>query len=90
MPFKVSFNLRARDVVVNIGKKTLTVGLKGHPPVISGELCAEVKVEESVWVIQDDKSVVITFEKVSLIGLFLSCLCQNYCYILVECIFNHI
>lgn len=65
VPFKVSFNLRARDVVVNIGKKTLTVGLKGHPPVISGELCAEVKVEESVWVIQDDKSVVITFEKVN-------------------------
>lgn len=61
----MSFNLRARDLVVDIQKKTLKVGLKGHEPVINGQLCAEVKVEDSLWVLQDSKTVQITLEKVS-------------------------
>lgn len=65
IPFNVPFALRARDIVVNIGKKTLKVGIKGQEPVIDGELCAEVKQEESLWVIQDNKTVVITLEKIN-------------------------
>ncbi|XP_075159906.1 nuclear distribution C, dynein complex regulator [Haematobia irritans] len=65
IPFTVSFNLRARDLVVDIQKKNLKVGLKGHEPIINGQLCAEVKVEESVWVLQDSKTVLITLEKVN-------------------------
>jgi len=65
IPFNVSFALRARDVIVTIGKKSLKVGLKGHEPIIDGELCGEVKQEESVWVLQDSKTVVITLEKVN-------------------------
>jgi CS domain len=67
VPFDVSFSLRARDVVVKIGKKTLAVGLKGQAPIIDGELCAEIKLEDTLWVI-DGKSVVVTLEKVNKIN----------------------
>jgi len=65
IPFAVSFALRSRDISVQIGKKSLKVGLKGHPPIIDGELCAEVKQEESLWVLQDNKIVVVTLEKIN-------------------------
>lgn len=65
VPLNVNFNVRSRDVVVKIGKKTLTVGLKGHEPIINGELCAEVKMEDSVWVIQDKNHIQLNFEKVN-------------------------
>ncbi|KAH8415512.1 hypothetical protein KR222_001533 [Zaprionus bogoriensis] len=65
IPFNVSFALRARDIVVSIGKKSLKVGLKGQEPIIDGELCGEVKQEDSVWVLQDSKTVLITLEKIN-------------------------
>ncbi|XP_030385459.1 nuclear migration protein nudC [Scaptodrosophila lebanonensis] len=65
IPFNVTFALRARDMVVSIGKKSLKVGLKGQEPIIDGELCAEVKQDESVWVLQDSKTLLITLEKVN-------------------------
>lgn len=43
----------------------LKAGLKGQPPVIDGELYNSVKMEESTWVIQDKKVLVINMEKVS-------------------------
>lgn len=61
----MSFALRARDIVVSIGKKSLKVGLKGQEPIIDGELSGEVKQEESVWVLQDSKTVLITLEKIN-------------------------
>lgn len=42
---------RARDVKVVIEKKKLSVTLKGQEPILSGELCKEIKVEESTWTI---------------------------------------
>lgn len=65
IPFNVSFALRSRDVIVNITKKWLKIGLKGHEPVIDGELCSEVKPDECVWVLQDSKTIVVTLEKVN-------------------------
>uniref|UniRef100_A0A1B0FBH6 Nuclear migration protein nudC n=1 Tax=Glossina morsitans morsitans TaxID=37546 RepID=A0A1B0FBH6_GLOMM len=65
IPFNVTFALRARDLIVDIQKKALKVGLKGQEPIINGELCAEVKIEESLWVLQDSKTVQITLEKVN-------------------------
>lgn len=61
VPFGIT--VRARDVNVKITKKTLLVGLKGQPPIIDGELCDEVKTEESMWVLQDGNSVVVNIEK---------------------------
>jgi CS domain len=40
---------RARDLVVGIAKKKLSVGLKGEDPIMAGELCQEIKIEESTW-----------------------------------------
>lgn len=40
---------RARDLVVSIQKKKLSVGLKGKDKIMDGELCKEIKVDESTW-----------------------------------------
>ncbi len=64
IPLNVKFAVKPRDVVVKIGKKHLTAGLKGHDPIVDDELCSDVKLEESVWII-DNKHIVITFEKIN-------------------------
>lgn len=65
VPLKVSFSARPRDVTVNITKKHLTCGIKGQPPIIDGDFPHEVKVEESTWVIEDGKLLLINLEKVN-------------------------
>ncbi|XP_037045213.1 nuclear migration protein nudC [Bradysia coprophila] len=64
IPLNVKFAVKPRDVVVKIGKKHLTAGLKGHDPIIDDELHSDIKLEESVWII-DNKHIVITFEKIN-------------------------
>ena len=59
------FPCKSRDLIVEIGKKSLKVALKGHPPIIDGELDAEVKVEESTWVLEDKKSILVSLEKIN-------------------------
>ncbi|XP_017487465.1 PREDICTED: uncharacterized protein LOC108375832 [Rhagoletis zephyria] len=65
IPLRVSSNLRAKDISVTIGKMSLFVGLKNEEPIINGVLSAEIKQEDSVWVLQDNKTLLITLEKVS-------------------------
>ena len=42
----------------------LKAGLKGHPPIIDGDLQHDIKVEESTWTIEDRKVVQIAIQKV--------------------------
>ncbi|KAL5534359.1 hypothetical protein ACEPAG_821 [Sanghuangporus baumii] len=56
---------RARDLKVVIGKKKLTVGLKGREPIMDGELCKEIKVEDSTWTLEDQERVFIHLEKLN-------------------------
>lgn len=56
---------RGKDLSVIIQKKKLSVGLKGQDPILDGELCKEIKVDDSSWTLQDKKSVLITLEKLN-------------------------
>lgn len=55
----LALTVRPRDVTVKIGKKSLFVGVKGHPTIIDGELHSQVKTEDLMWVLQDGKIIVI-------------------------------
>lgn len=65
IPLKVNFSVRPKDVSVTITKKRLTCGIKGQPPIIDGDFPHEVKVEESTWVIEDGKMLLLNLEKVN-------------------------
>lgn len=68
---QADFAVRSKDTVVTIQKKHLTIGLKGRPPIIDGELQHEIKVEESTWVLEDGKKLLINLEKVILLRKFI-------------------
>lgn len=65
VPLKVSFSVRPKDVSVSITKKHLSCGIKGQPPIIDGDFPHEIKLEESAWVIEDGKVLLINLEKVN-------------------------
>ncbi|KAF6766172.1 nuclear movement protein nudC [Ephemerocybe angulata] len=47
---------RGKDLTVVLAKKKLSVGLKGQEPIMSGELCKEIKVEDSTWTLEDQQA----------------------------------
>jgi len=56
---------RAKDLDVKIGKKSLSAGLKGQEKILEGELCKEIKVEDSTWILQDAQTIHIHLEKLN-------------------------
>ncbi|KAF7310865.1 CS domain-containing protein [Mycena chlorophos] len=56
---------RGKDLAIVIQKKKLSVGLKGKDKILEGELCAEVKVEDSTWTLEDNQSVLVHLEKIN-------------------------
>ncbi|XP_076636841.1 nuclear distribution C, dynein complex regulator [Colletes latitarsis] len=65
VPLKGIYPVRPNDVSVLITLRHLTVGIKGQPPIIDGNFPHEVKVEESTWVIEDGKVLLLNLEKVN-------------------------
>ncbi|GBC01841.1 hypothetical protein RclHR1_04350017 [Rhizophagus clarus] len=61
----VTKGTRAKDLNVVIKKKHLTVGLKNNTPIIEGELCKEIKVDDCTWTLEDQKEIYIHLEKVN-------------------------
>ena len=43
---------RGADLAVVLRKKKLRLALKGLDPILDGELCKEIKVEDSTWTIR--------------------------------------
>jgi hypothetical protein len=43
---------RAKDLSIVIAKKKLSVGLKGKDKIFDGELCQEVKLDDSTWTLR--------------------------------------
>ncbi|KAH8835710.1 nuclear movement protein nudC [Flagelloscypha sp. PMI_526] len=54
---------RGRDLVVVLQKKKLSLGLKGQDKIMDGELCQEIKVDDSTWTVEDNEVVLIHLEK---------------------------
>lgn len=61
LPLKV----KARDCIVEFTKKHLKIGLKGHDFIIDGDLEHDIKVEETTWVLNDGKEIVLTITKIN-------------------------
>lgn len=57
--------VKSKDVIIDIKKRHLKVGLKGHDLIIDGILEADIKVEESAWVLEDKRTLVFTLEKIN-------------------------
>jgi len=56
---------RGRDLVVEIARSKLKVGLKGKQPITEGEFPKPVRIDECTWSVEDQKSVEIHLEKVN-------------------------
>jgi len=65
LPCKVNFPVKSKDCVVVIEKRKVKAGLKGHPPLIEGELEKDIKIEESTWTLEDKKYIKLFLEKVN-------------------------
>ncbi|XP_053211045.1 nuclear migration protein nudC-like [Panonychus citri] len=56
--------VKSRDCLVKFEKKHLTVGLKGQPPIIDGDLFAPIKIEECFWTLEG-KTLSLSLEKIN-------------------------
>lgn len=72
IPLKITFHAKQKDLVVQLTKKHLVCGIKGQTPIIDDDFPHEIKLEESTWVIEDGKTILLNLEKVYNIIFFIS------------------
>ncbi|CAL8069534.1 unnamed protein product [Calicophoron daubneyi] len=65
VPTKLPRRIKCRDVVVEISRRHIKVGLKNQPPILDGKLYNDVKVEECSWLLEDGLTISISLEKVN-------------------------
>jgi hypothetical protein len=56
-------NTKSKMLDVEITNTTLRVGIKGKPPLVNGDLFARVKHDDSMWTLEDGKTVVLHLVK---------------------------
>ncbi|KAI8393377.1 HSP20-like chaperone [Radiomyces spectabilis] len=59
----VPVGTRGRDLDVVLKRKHIKVGLKGQSPILEGELCKDIKLDDSTWTVDNQKEVNIHLEK---------------------------
>jgi len=64
IPLNADVPLKSKDVVVEIKKTHLKVGIRGKELIIDGDLPEEVKLDDSGWTLEDKKTVVVTLQKI--------------------------
>ncbi|KAJ3184045.1 hypothetical protein HDU85_001896 [Gaertneriomyces sp. JEL0708] len=55
---------RGRDLAVTMQKRRLKAGLKGQEPIMEGELCADIRLDDSTWTVESGE-LLIHLEKVN-------------------------
>eukprot|EP00042_Codosiga_hollandica_P021076 m.71530 g.71530 ORF g.71530 m.71530 type:complete len:315 (-) comp50185_c0_seq3:1117-2061(-) len=53
-----------KDLIVQYTKQTIKVGVRGQAPAVQGELHAAIHPDESTWLLEDGRTIVITIDKV--------------------------
>mmetsp|Transcript_5153 Transcript_5153/g.13243 ORF Transcript_5153/g.13243 Transcript_5153/m.13243 type:complete len:340 (-) Transcript_5153:137-1156(-) len=70
--FPLPAGIKARDIVCDISRKTLKVGIKGQDLIVDGELHEEIKTDEATWTIEANadgsRSLDVYFEKTNTMG----------------------
>ncbi|OLL24038.1 Nuclear movement protein nudC [Neolecta irregularis DAH-3] len=56
---------RGKQLNIEIKKRSISVGPSGQTPILSGNLFADIKVEESTWSIEDQCLLTIHLEKIN-------------------------
>lgn len=65
LPVPPGGKFKSKDLVVDIKKKYLKVGVKGQPPIIDSELSKAVQPDECTWSLEDGKILNLSFLKVN-------------------------
>ncbi|SCV67933.1 BQ2448_54 [Microbotryum intermedium] len=56
---------KSRDLIVDIRKTSIKLGLKGKTPILEGDFPKEVKLDDSTWTLDDNKEITLSLEKVN-------------------------
>ncbi|CAF0750910.1 unnamed protein product [Didymodactylos carnosus] len=65
IPLKTGARLKSRDIIVKFERKHLHVAVRGQTPIIDAETYADIKIEESMWTLDEGKLIVVHLEKVN-------------------------